>query len=286
MHTYPYDASRESLFTPGLAENFFQLGAFDCEAALCAEMARLAYVKDERRLDTYLDRAEFTRDLALGYGGKGTQVFIATKPAKKLTVLSFRGTETDDPSDLFSDANFLLTPWVDGHERAMGQVHKGFAEALLTHRVLAIVIEHLSALDPGYRLLITGHSLGAALATLCASRLPPACLYTFGSPRVGDAVFAMAMRDVPHQRYVDCCDIVTRVPPEEFGYQHTGSLRYLDSRGQLLDQASKDQIDSDRSKASALYLMRQAFLRGNIFSRELADHAPINYVSATMGIRA
>jgi hypothetical protein len=108
MSSIPYDASRKSLYHPGEADNFFQLGSIPNEAALCAEMSRLAYVKDERLLTQYLGRAGFRQDLALGYGSRGIQVFIASKQDNNLAVVAFRGTELDDPSDLFTDANFLL----------------------------------------------------------------------------------------------------------------------------------------------------------------------------------
>jgi hypothetical protein len=139
---------------------------------------------------------------------------------------------------------------------------------------------------PSTRILLTGHSLGAALATLTASRMPLSNLYTFGSCRVGDASFAEAMGTINNTRFVDCCDLVTRVPPKEFGYVHVGSLRYIDRNGELLDSPSEETINADRLKAAAWYLVRHSFLPGTVFTRDLADHAPINYVSGVMGLRA
>ena len=49
MYKIPYDASRKSLYHPGDADNFFQFGfALTDEKVLCAEMSRLAYVKEIR----------------------------------------------------------------------------------------------------------------------------------------------------------------------------------------------------------------------------------------------
>ncbi len=110
MLSIPYDPSRKSLYHPGEADNFFELGSISTDAALCAEMSRLAYVKDERLLAQYLGQVGFHQGLALGYGNRGTPVFIASKQENNLAVVAFRGTELDDPSDLFTDANFVLTP--------------------------------------------------------------------------------------------------------------------------------------------------------------------------------
>src|ERR1700681_1272214 len=76
-------------------------------------------------------------------------------------------------------------------------------------------------------LLFTGHSLGTALATLFASIKSPSALYTFGSPLVGDSKFVATLQNIKNYRYVDCCDIVTRVAPESLGYQHLGQPYYV-----------------------------------------------------------
>jgi hypothetical protein len=210
----PYDASRESLFHPGRATDFFQLGPLTSDGALCAEMARLAYVKGSADLTAFLARASFslvrTADIA------GTQAFVVTRGGD--AVLAFRGTEPDDPTDLGADADLVLVDLAGG-----GRVHRGFAHAL------DVVWSSISPVIPAAaRVLVTGHSLGAALATLAAVRLGGARLFTFGSPRVGDAAFAARADRLVHERWVDCADIVTRVPPEALGYAHTGQRHYID----------------------------------------------------------
>ena len=286
MNPIPYDATRKSLYHPGDADDFFQTGfPVENEAALCAEMSRLAYVKEETRLEQYLSRIAFQKDLAIGYNSKGTQVFIASHHDNHLTVVSYRGTEIDDPTDLFTDARFLMTPWTDNSGKPIGKVHKGFAEALQKDDILKNVIACVNAKAQSNRILLTGHSLGAALATLTASQMPTSSLYTIGSCRVGDAAFAEFMQAVSHIRFVDCCDLVTRIPPVAFGYIHVGDLRYISSKGQLLESPSEDEINADRLQARAWYLTHCSFLSGTVFIRDLADHSSINYVSGITGSR-
>jgi predicted lipase len=79
------------------------------------------------------------------------------------------------------------------------------------------------------RLLITGHSLGGALATLTAfdllySKAPFVVddLITFGSPRVGNEQFAQYFEqfDVRITRATHYRDIVPHVPETFLGYEH------------------------------------------------------------------
>src|SRR5262245_11330792 len=119
--TVPYDATRQSLFHPGEAVDFFQHGPLNSDAGVCAEMARLAYVKRQDDLTAFLARAGFA--LVKYADVAGTQGFVAARGSD--AVVSFRGTEPDDPTDLVTDARATLTNW-----RAGGRVHVGFAHAL------------------------------------------------------------------------------------------------------------------------------------------------------------
>jgi Lipase (class 3) len=305
MFTIPYDVSRTSLYHPGEATDFFQYGPSQTqnEAALCAEMARLAYVKQEERLGDYLDRAQLDLQGTIGYGSKekGTQLFIAkSRPesgGRPIVVVSFRGTEPDDPFDLISDARLIQKSWCNVRGDVIGSVHAGFADALLADpsndNILEKVIIQLTSLlaaNPS-RTLLTGHSLGAALATLTASYLTHNLsgmdmhLYTFGSPLIGDSAFARWMATVDHARYVDCCDLVTRIPPQSLGYVHVGSLRYIDREGQIFKSICEDDISTDRMMAAMDYLEKYSFLLGTVGVREMADHSPINYVSSVTQLR-
>jgi triacylglycerol lipase len=147
-------------------------------------------------------------------------------------LVSFRGTESDDRRDLFDDARFLLEP--HGHGT---RVHAGFKDAF--ERVWARLHDRLKSLAASRSVWFTGHSLGAALATLAAERFASTSgVCTVGCPRVGDAAFASAFdsrfngRSV---RYVNDADIVTHVPPRLplLPYRHTGGLRHIAPDGSI-----------------------------------------------------
>ena len=143
----PYDVSRNSLYKPGLAEDFFKDWGPVSDAALCAEMSRLAYC-DGPKISDNLGAAgfELTRD---PFESESTFAFLARN--QQTFVLAFRGSEGDDPKDVIDDALILLKPWKD-----MGKVHHGFARAL--ERVwddVAVALEDTG----GARLLITGRAL-------------------------------------------------------------------------------------------------------------------------------
>jgi hypothetical protein len=175
---------------------------------------------------------------------------------------------------------------MDPAGQRLGKVHEGFAQSAHDQQVFLRVKTPLDTAPRSMRVLITGHSLGAALATLMASWVPHAGLYTYGSPRVGDATFVHAITNAVALRFVNCCDLATRVPPETiFGYAHAGTLAYLDRNGRWLKSVDENTIAADRIAAVTHHLTHYAFLHGTVASRELADHAPINYVSGVMGIR-
>lgn len=297
MYKIPYDASRKSLYHPGDADNFFQFGfALTDEKVLCAEMSRLAYVKEINRLEAYLGRAEFDLHWSIGYGEKGTQLFIAkTRPNLKypqLVIVAFRGAEPDDPSDLKADGIVLKKSWLDASGKPLGEVYTGFADALLNDAgngdILMQLIAQLDALDINQypRIVLTGHSLGAALATLTAGYLSQTPLannlhiYSFGSPRVGDSVFSDCMAKVKHERYVNYCDRVTGIPSESLGYQHVGTLHFINRHGSVEDSITEADMMKGCLIASVAHLRKHCLYKDTVWVRQLADHSPINYLSS------
>ena len=88
-------------------------------------------------------------------------------------------------------------------------------------------------------LAITGHSLGAALATLLALEVTRSGAFatpeviTFASPLVGNPQFAGAYNAaVPNPwRIANLVDIVPKLPPPFWGYEHVNQLFSVNSLG-------------------------------------------------------
>ena len=188
-----------------------------------------------------------------------TQAFVAWK--EDLILVAFRGTETTHLLDLLSDAECSLVDamveMLDANGKTktsvvlrLGKAHYGFLKALgcAMDQIDQAVIEAVRD-DKPRKLWITGHSLGAALATLYATRiqyttngkpefkgLQVSGLYTFGSPRVGDRTFVGNL-DEPLAgatcRFINHEDLVTRVAPRAMGYDHVGKMMYLKEDGTL-----------------------------------------------------
>src|SRR6476620_7075516 len=145
-------------------------------------------------------------------------------------VLACRGTEPTQWNDIRADANAVMS--VLG---TLGNVHSGF------NREVDDLWPMLEELLRGIHqpIWFCGHSLGAAMATICAYRCTkssiasdPQELHTFGSPRVGCKRY-IRHAEVRHYRWVHNNDIVTRVPPVWMGYRHCGNEIYLNRYGQI-----------------------------------------------------
>jgi len=166
----------------------------------------------------------------------GTQVYLTSND--DCVVVCFRGTDIHEIEDWVTDTRVKL---VKGPME--GRVHAGFYTAL--SNVWREVDERLRKLDPrgNKTVFLTGHSLGAALATLAAARWHDQgrrvkALYTFGQPRTGDQAFARnfnfaykpsAFRIVNHN------DLVTRIAPRALGDRHRGTFKYITGDGDLAD---------------------------------------------------
>ena len=143
-------------------------------------------------------------------------------------VLAFRGTEPDELSDVLADLNAIPRGAM-----THGLVHSGFRGECDNIWVDVSYCQHL---HQNRKLYITGHSLGAAMATIATSRFEEYTkveqLTTFGSPRVGTRKFVKNI-STPHKRFVNNNDIVTKVPLWLMGYKHHGVLQYINFYGNI-----------------------------------------------------
>jgi pimeloyl-ACP methyl ester carboxylesterase len=155
-----------------------------------------------------------------------TQCFVASTPA--VALLSFRGTES--VGDWLADLNMAHT------RRPYGVVHRGFYHAFVD---VQVQIEQALRALPGRRLIVTGHSLGGAVATIAAAEwlntgaFDVASVYTYGQPRVGSSAWQQLLDSKlgdRFARFVNDDDIVPRVPP---GFAHAGKLYHFDADGDL-----------------------------------------------------
>lgn len=147
------------------------------------------------------------------HGGEGLPIgFIARSRAE--VYLIFRGTMTT--TEWVRDFSIRLTAYP---YRTFGKVHDGFIQTYDLFR--KAIQEGLAGTGQRWRLLIPGHSLGAALATLAASDVvstmgfPEAKVYTFASPRVGDKAFAAEYNHMfmgRSFRIANTCDLIVAMP--------------------------------------------------------------------------
>jgi hypothetical protein len=144
------------------------------------------------------------------------------------------------------DADFLFGGDKAARYRGKGlQVHWGYRDAYLKlrDRLLAIARAHADK-----EIYVTGHSLGAALASLFAFDLKVslgrgAHSVFFGTPRIGNRAFAKAFAaEVPQAlRVVNHADYATAMPPlsRQLGYVHAGRVLHVDHDGQIITTAAR-----------------------------------------------
>jgi triacylglycerol lipase len=222
------------------------------------------------------------------FDGEATNAQCYVANNADFVIVAFRGTEirkrpgrTDYRNivaDLKTDANVLLTDSEQG-----GKVHRGFKQALEEIWQEKGLQDYLSSKDQGSpSVWFTGHSLGAALATLAADRYGKVQgLYTFGSPRTGDIDFKNDFH-ISTYRFVNNNDIVARVPPP-VPYCHVGDLKYIDSRGRIHDNASLWERTADSIVGDAVYIfnalgqVRQGFAK--LIPDSIVDHVPTLYAT-------
>jgi triacylglycerol lipase len=184
---------------------------------------------------SYLSRAEAGRlAYRIGfpeirfYDRDGAQAYIFANDDD--AVVTCRGTEPHDWNDVRADLDLSTVV-----AETRGWVHRGFKREVddLWPRLEQALVNNSRTL------WFTGHSLGGAMAAICAGRCRlsyirsnPRALFTFGSPRIGSRRYVNYVQLEAH-RWVNNNDIVTRVPPAWLGFRHKGTEVYLNAYGKI-----------------------------------------------------
>ena len=190
-------------------------------AEIAAKLSAIAYM-NEKPATTAAKKLGFTQVKLIS--NDGAEVLVCKD--KDALWFAFRGTEPAKLNDVMADLKVVKNTAVAG-----GKVHGGFQQEVDdVWMELVKELEHNDQLKVRKDVYITGHSLGAAMATISATRYQPTALFTFGSPRVGGKHFIKNIK-CPHYRFMNNNDIVCRIPPAWLGFRHHGEMIYFDCDG-------------------------------------------------------
>jgi hypothetical protein len=236
-----------------------------------------------------------------------TAGFVAYDNEKVFVV--YRGTQVRTSgaiSDILIDIRFPPEP-VSGRGEAHGGFYGAFSSVWDGPEGIRAFIGDLLRERPRRSLWFTGHSLGAAIATLSYAHYPEARgLYTFGTPKVGDRAFCQSLGK---EFYNVIClgDVITRLPPripalKDFPgnvFVHGGEIWVLEPEGRL------ERRDCDDGEFAEIWVktlrgfknsLRELFFRKSgegqpsaglrqLFTSyivgEIALHAPVYYALGT-----
>ncbi|KAH9484947.1 putative feruloyl esterase A [Psilocybe cubensis] len=163
----------------------------------------------------------------------GTQGFVARDDSRKEIVIAFRG--TGELKDAFVDLQIIMKPLqITGLTTSVSgaQAHTGFQYAYnVAASTVLKTVKAQAAAYPTYTIVVTGHSLGGAVAALAAVSIKAAVnpkaglkLYTYGQPRTGNAAFATYVENTIGVnnifRAVHTYDGVPTILFKELGYRH------------------------------------------------------------------
>lgn len=165
---------------------------------------------------------------------------VAWNAATKTAIVAVRGTQTI--WDWLADVDAAPVPYLPN--LGAGLVHMGFQ--LVYEHIRASIANLLRTNCPGVQTIwVTGHSLGGALAVLCAFDIlknlnlgPVPQLYTFAGPRTGAPDFAANFNAaIPVcNRIVNFMDVVPQVPVPPL-YEHVGQEQLVQGGFRPLDVA-------------------------------------------------
>ena len=224
----------------------------------------------------------------------GTDVVLLAAELSKRIYLSFRGTD-GERADFGTDIDLRLVEYGDQANATVtfskGKVHRGFNGNLFGDDKLYLTLDEsirsTMAQFCGYQLVITGHSLGGALAILYGVHVAKTVLpdtnvlvQTIGTPRIGDKEFkasARGMENLANWRVVYKKDVIPRIPLRRQGYSHVGHLIFL------RDQETEAYFDQMGDSVNFAGVGDPDWLLPTRFNAELAvpvfHHIPWSYLA-------
>lgn len=186
------------------------------EVAWYAKRAAVAY-QDEAAI-----RQAYPNTVLVATTSRNVQYFLERDPAENRQIITVRG--TDNLANAREDAEYILS-----RNAKLGiYVHEGFDED--AHDIFQALLPRL---DKSQQVIVTGHSLGAAIATLLMMYLHEEGFdigpsINFGQPKVTNHKGVSKYGFLPLMRAVDENDVVPLVPPDDLidavhgGYEHLG----------------------------------------------------------------
>lgn len=208
----------------------------------CADLCAAAYAypgKTQATIDELNTEYGISAEKLRWFDVKSTDTQAIVTSVGRTAYLAFQG--TTNVVDWFNNLTVDLVGYKSGNW------HSGFSRvATQTYKEIGGYVKQLLTSGECDDLVITGHSLGGALAMVYSemllaenSSLKLKGLVTFGQPRVGNKLFLEEFlnRKISYQRFVNENDVVPDVPPplgmsdwhHSAGIVMTGTTISLDS---------------------------------------------------------
>jgi len=200
--------------------------SFEKKSLLFGQLASIAYMPLK---EAKIEAKKLGFNNTTFYDKDGAQAYRFMN--KNDIVIACRGTEPTQWNDIKADLKAIPVM-----AETVSRVHKGFKQEV--DDLWPMVKPELETkTNLTKNLWFCGHSLGAAMTTIMASRAfhddnltDPTEVYTYGSPRVGWKKYVKSL-GMTHHRFVNNNDIVTRVPLWIMGYRHHGTMHYFNRHG-------------------------------------------------------
>ena len=241
--------------------------SFPDRSLLFAKLSQLAYNDNIKTVKKQAKKLGFTT--VEFYNRQGAQAYRFMN--KEDLVIACRGTQPTQFNDIAADLK--AAPVVS---ETVSRVHRGFKAEV--DELWPMILEDITrTVNSDKALWFTGHSLGAAMATIMTARCfyedgvrDAEELYTYGSPRAGWKGYVDTMQ-TKHHRWVNNNDIVTTVPPWAIGYKHDGEEHYLNCWGNVRKPTRWQRF---KDKWRGIWM---GIKRGQIDS--FSDHSMTNYIN-------